>query len=590
MERQELCFTRLDEVFEPKSAINQAGDKGHWRVVPYRTTEFAGNALVAMEGARPQDITFAPGCTGWYRIFLQLSCIGSSCVFIKQKADPCFDYVTPGRENWDIQEMFWRCADMTGEELTITMRKAAEGQYTMLTGIRLVPMTDEEIREYQHRHDGTRCLYTANDMHNLFYCTTIEEIDDTLAAVCPYENSDAEWVAFEEIRHFASGLCPTDPDDFAFYRNGDRNLQKQLPRFDYDEVLRRVCAIARSLGIRPVISMRMGASGLCFPYNKCYFDDDFALSHPELHCVDRDGRVIPHLSYAFPEVRARWINDLVHDAQLGCDALCLIFHRAPPFTLYEKPFADLFRARYGEDPYVYPLDDPRINTIHCEIMTTFFRELRQALDNSGNRHVEIHIRGQYSIHDCKAVGLDCEQLLREGLVNAITSFPQRVFEVFEDSVWADETHTRLDIDRFRDSSFRGGSKVEYWSDGDFPTQYKNSRGQLVGPESGDARIREWVALERKYGVPVYIEIFPRCMEVGLFREKIRTLYDAGITHISLWDTYSRIWNRPMWNAIRDAGNPETVRTVDLDTERNRTLRIVDWGGMDIGRYNPIFVG
>ena len=362
-------------------------------------------------------------------------------------------------------------------------------------------------------------------------------------------------------------------------------------KFDYDEVLRRITEKGHEVGLKMSVSTRMGAWGMMFPYDQCYFDCDFHAEHTEWRCIDRNGDEIAALSYAFEGVRKFMVDYIVNMARSGCDAVTLIAHRGIPYVHYEKPVADRFFAKYGEYPYELPLDDVRLNEIHCDIMTEFFREVREALDaNFGKNKVEIHLRGQFSLADNKYIGLDCERLAKEGLINAVVSYPQRHHELIPDTIRREDDPTRIDLKKYTEYVNGYNGTIFHSNDFDFRGPYQNSRGENVGPETQEARIAEWNALEDTYGVKVYIDILPREMPNAEFKRRIKEIYDLGARRIALWDTYSRVWNQPMWNLVSRFGHKDEIADMPLYDDGYKNYRFLKIGDTVFKRYNPMWGG
>ena len=74
--RKELFITDLAEAFEPKSLISEQGSNSVWRALPYKANAFSGVMLTALGSGRPEDLTFDPKLTGWYKIYIQTVGIG----------------------------------------------------------------------------------------------------------------------------------------------------------------------------------------------------------------------------------------------------------------------------------------------------------------------------------------------------------------------------------------------------------------------------------------------------------------------------------------------------------------------------------
>ena len=281
-------------------------------------------------------------------------------------------------------------------------------------------------------------------------------------------------------------------------------------------------------------------------------------------------------------------------ARTGCDAVTLIAHRGIPYVLFEKPVADRFRAMYGEDPYELPLDDPRLHRLHCDVMTEFFRAARLALDESyPDRHVEIHLRGMFSVFDTDYIGFDVEQLAREGLVDAIISFPQRFHELLDGDIWQQGKQWRIDLDKYTDYCRKraGALTVRAKCYESAPPPYTNYKGELCGPATQRERVEQWNALEEKYGVKIYYDIMPRVMVNQEFKRRVLELYDCGAERIGLWDTFIRAPAKVMWSTVSRIGHKDELPSLDTDEgEQYRLLRIGKIGQYDISRYDPSWGG
>jgi hypothetical protein len=596
-ERKELFFCQLDEVFEPKENMSPYGLRDKWRIVPVTTEEYSGHMLYAAYH-NEADLTFSPRLQGWYKIYLHFP---SGGIDIKLTSDPCFLPVRPSplakKGGAFMTEVLWRCADMSDESIIISKRKASD-EYapTLLSAIRFVPMTDAEVAawHYEENRTDTKRIYATDDMHNIFYHRDYTEMNDWLSVVENYAHSDVEWISIEQIRNFVCDRLPTDDiDHFAFPRAGDMLVQKTHNRFDYDKVLKHVVKHGKKRGFKMSVSLRMGAWGMSFPYDQYYFDCDFMMEHPELRTVDRNGDEIAAMSYAYPEVRDHMVNELVNMARTGCDAVTLIAHRGIPYVLFEKPVADRFRALYGEDPYELPLDEPRLHRLHCDIMTEFFRAARQALDEScPDRHVELHLRGMFSVEDTNYIGFDVEQLSREGLVDAIISYPQRHYEILGGDIWQEGKEWRIDLEKYTDYCRKNAGALTYHSgNAEFAPPYTNYKGELCGPTTQQERVAQWNALEQKYGVKIYFEIMPRTMINEEFKRRAVDLYDCGVQRIALWDTYGRAPAKVMWSTVSRIGHKDELPNLDPgEGEYYRLLRIGKIGAYDISRYNPSWGG
>jgi len=599
---KDLLFLKMDEIFSSKESMSPFSVKNKWRVVPYEAEGNCGNLLSSYSEGTQEDMSFDPQLKGWYKIYLGM--LKDSVLSVKLTSDEAFlshatSVTTHKPEYWGgnyIEESFWRCADMTGESLVISARKMAGSHVnSWLASIRFVPMTEKEIADWQAEcvRQDTKRIYATDDMHNLLYFMNLESYEDWYPVVLKYRNSDVEWISMEEVRHFMSGPAPLeDLDACAYFRDGDRQVQKQSVKFDYDEVLRRLVVLGHKNGFQMSVSMRMGAWGLGFPYDQNYFDCPFMINNPDLRCTDRNGDVFSALSYAYEQVQQFMIEMLLNDADSGCDAVTLIAHRGFPYVQYEKPVAERFYAMYGEYPYELPLDEPRLHALHCQIMTEFMQKLRHALDERfGKNKVEIHLRALYSVLDTDYLGLDVKRWAKEGLVDRIISYPNRHYEKYDGDIWQENKEYRIDLEKYTDYVVtRGRSTNVHIGDlSEFEPPYTNYRGELCGPASEKERIQEWMQLEKEYGVKIYFEIMGRHYPNEVFKKRALELYENGAERIGMWDTYARAVRSAMWTTAGKLGHKEEL--ADMDPESGyRIWRVRRLAGYDVSRYDPFWGG
>ena len=591
-DRKTALFTKLDEVFEPKDALSPYGLRSKWRVTNYSTEDIDGNMLTSLGGNAP-DISFDPKLEGWYKIFLYIP--GTSKIALKLTGDNSFGMVSSGYNSpFYIERLYWKSADMTGQSLTLSRAPFALPRFCYLAGVEFVPMTEEEVAlwKYEDTRTDTKRIYASDDMHNRLFEVEQGGYEDWLALVDFYDHSDVEWLSLEQIRTFVSDRLPTDDiDEFVFPREGDKRVQRLFAELDYDRVLRETVEYGHKKGLKMSVSLRMGAWGMAFPYDQYYFDCKFMIDHPELRTYDRNGDEVYAMSYAYTEVQDYLIGELVNMARSGCDAVTLIAHRGIPYVLFEKPVADRFYELYGEYPYEYPLDEPRLNRLHCDIMIEFFKRLRAALDREfGKDRVGIHLRGMFSLYDCKVIGLDIERLCAEGLLNAVVCHPQRHYERLDGDVWQEGGEWRIDLDKYTaDMRKKCLGACAHTGGYEYDPPYKNYRGELCGPETKEAWVDEWMRLERMYGVPVYFDILPRVMPCEDFRKRALALYELGAERLAMWDTYDRAQNTRTWHGARVLGHKEELPTISFDG-LSKLIKVRRIGAPEVSRYNPMWGG
>lgn len=598
--RKEMLFTNMDEIFEPKSAFSDMRLKNKWRIVEIETAEYNSRTLTC-ENTTPPDITFNPNLKGWYRIYLDMP---KGKVTLKLSSDETyFTHESSVNSHWNyMEESLWRCADMTGESIILTAQRIAIPTLYILSAIRFVPMTDKEVEDWLHeeKRKDTKRIYATDDMDNKLRYLNVQKPIDWCGAVLNLEHSDVEWLSIEELRGFNGGKLPVNIKELAFPSEITERYERNMKcdeNFNYDEILKEVVDCGHRKGIKMCVSFRMGLWEIGFPHDGYGYNNEFYIENPQWRCIDRNGDEIAALSYAYPEVQDYVIDMLVNMAKSGCDAVELMSHRGVPYLLFEPPVAERFKAMYGEYPYELSLDEPRLNKLHCEIMTEFARKIRKTLDdNFGKNKVGFHIRSLYSLADSKAVGIDVEQWAKEGLITANISYPRRFHENIKADIWQDGKN-RIDLYKYTkcvrsdDGADWSGSIINVRMDFKELPPYENSRGELVGPTDGKARVEEWMELEKKYGIRNYFEILPRMMCPDEYKKRAMELYQYGADGISLWDTYNRYPVKYQWQMARRLGHKDELANFpDEDKTYCRFFRYNKLAGKDVRRYTPSWGG
>ncbi len=592
-----VIFSDLGSLCEPKNEISQNRLNNKWCSYSYSTADFTGTMLISLKEAKASNVSFNPRLSGWYKIFVGLyaSAFDSSEIGLKLSSDKAFEflgtYMQRDFARFLTEDVFWRCAKMDGESVIIG-KPFSEGyeKDSMISWIRFVPMTDEEIEKYSKEKErtDTKRLYTTNDMHGMLCFYDMERENAWKSVVEEYRDSDAEWLAVETLAHFSGEIIDCEMENFSFCRKCDKSFHTKWRSAYSEDNLKEIVSYGKENGLKMCVSMRVCKWGMDFPYDRIYFEQEFAKNNPHLRCVDRNGDITEYMSFIYPEVQDYITDSFIKMAETGCDAVQLIFSRGWPFVLFEKPFTDKFFELYGEDARLLPLDDDRIVELKCSIMTDFVRKIRKALDGAGYGDTELHAKVLFSLYDNKLVGLDIEGWAKEGLVNRIVSDERRIREILPPDIMENGKINLKKYTSYTNSSLDEPILYEY--DRIFEPRV-DSKGKLCGPKSNTERIKEFMELENKYGMTVYIEIMPRSMSVEHIVEKAHEIYDAGCGHIGLWDTYGRTRRRSEWNMWRSIGHKDeldeilkaqdslrtVVRLIELDGKNIRTYMLT-WGG------------
>ncbi len=592
-----ILFSDLESIAKEKFLLSEKSLKNYWQTVKYETAHVSGALLSTKQDSFPKPITLEPKISGWHKIYVGIvTCINEvekNVVNLKLSSDETYTQFRPSFdiEGAGIEENFWKCADLTDEALIMCKLPGGNNpDRCMLGWLRFEKMTDDELRSFQRREKdfSRKNIYATNDMHNMPFLYGVENQKEWNIVAQSYEQSDVEWLSVENLFH-NNGKTPVPIEEFSFSRAGDKNVQKVLQDSYNDDMNKNLVKFGHSLGIKMCISQRMGEWCMPFPVEDMYFDNEFFTNNPDLCCVDRDGVVIPAMSYAFNETQDYMINLILNQVKNGFDAVELMFHRGIPFVLFEKPFCELFKNEYGEDPCVVPWKDERIIKIRCEIITSFIRRLKRKLNDDGYTQVRLHLRGLHSIYDNRLLGIDIETLAQEKLVDAFIAHPLVCRECLDGDVWQEADRQKIELEKYTKFARESTGSVIYRHEG---FAYVNPNDEIYKRIGETAltekeRISQWVNIEKTYGTTVYFDIMPRFMSPNEYKKRICEIYELGGTHISFWDTYNRVRNRHIWNIIRNAGDFDFIKSTDVESGGcSKKYRFIKTGNIFNGRFRP----
>jgi hypothetical protein len=275
--RKEVVFSELDKAFYKEGAICDVLMCDKWCSIPYRSTQYSGNMLVSFADSHPVDITFSPGLSGWYKVYVGLPTYKpeglENCVQIKLSSDPSFfELFTLKEPAWDehcVEESLWRCVDMSGEDITLTRGFMGERCHTIISWFRFVPMSQEEVECYKRDADvkENKRLYFADDMHGHLYYDALEGEDDFKSILMPLADGDFEYASIENTNVY-DGCCPCDDDKFAFYRSGDRRIHTRNRYLYNEQNITKVVKMGHEMGLKMVSALRLDRWNFPFVYKQ----------------------------------------------------------------------------------------------------------------------------------------------------------------------------------------------------------------------------------------------------------------------------------------------------------------------------------
>jgi len=416
----------------PKTALSDKREHGHWKVLEYETPAFSGKCVWAMPETDAPPLRLPLNLSGWYAIYLGLMNHPEAGNVVRVKLTDDAAYQHRSNAAGTIQEVFFKCADMTGQDLHFAQQSAGYRKAGVVMYVKLVPLTDDEVRMVRRdaRQRRTKRLIATIDGFSFIYNRMPTTKQELLEEFEHYRGTDFGTIWWQvcgaDQVNYKSELGTIDGEHVNdFPRLGDRyytEAVKALIKKGID-ITQVAVEAAHSMDAKIDICIRPAAWQGPPPYED-YFTSDFYKAHPEWRCYDRDGTPVLRMSFAVPQVREHLLGIFREVLKAQPDGLNVLYNRGVPLILWEDAFCKMFKERYGEDAKQVPEDDQRIYELRGEIMTGFMRQIRELLDETQKaqghrRRLELSAMVLETEEDNRKFGLDVERWVKEGLVDAI---------------------------------------------------------------------------------------------------------------------------------------------------------------------------
>jgi hypothetical protein len=401
---KEIWLSDLSQC-RPTDAISRDGMHGTWIAVDYDVDEGHGVMLFGLPKSDAPPLTLPLELTGWHEIRLGIF-YGTEAGFIEDRVlcaklsgDAAFsrfshEQVRSGKDDpekdfrWsDITEVFWKCADLTEQELIIARPPRGEmsERETNLAYVRLVPMDEAAVGEWNSEQPSseTKALI-ANYDGGSFGQWGISTSEDFLAEFECLRESDFD-IALYAMARGPITLYPSKVGEFvrpSGLHGQGRILSKCLEN-GLDPLAEAIEA-AHACDVKLFPQNRLMGTQLPPKHLRNDYGGTLMANHPEWLCTYPDGEPTRHLSLAFESVRnfhVRLIREWVEDYR--ADGINLLFSRSFPFVYYEQPVCEAFESMYGEDMRRLPPGDERTQRIRASFVTQFLRQVRTMLDEVG---------------------------------------------------------------------------------------------------------------------------------------------------------------------------------------------------------------
>lgn len=542
---------------QPSDALSPTPRRGQWQTVKWKAKNgnrvAQGTMLLVGPESRPPELVIDPQLKGPHEIFVGLPSPAAynapNPIRIKLDNDPCHRLMVneksgvppPSREmkpTKGIEDARFRAVDMTGRRIHLAQFHKLHPGPAGIAYIRAVPIPESRLD--RNRKKGLR-LVALNDGHGTFFNRRPPMSESDLwEDILPYRDSGFSGLIWQ-ITGADQCNYPTKVGTLMgdgldhFPRTGDRYYTENLKALFAAEVdpVASVIKLCRSMGLECHLAIRMQAFALEPPFDT-FFHSPFYSSNPNLRCVDRDGRRIARLSYAYPEVREHIYSIVDELVRYQPDGINLIFCRGIPCVLYEEPFLREFRSRHGQDARKLPEDHADILALRADVMGRFMRELRQRTRVDPNRRVEI-----------SAIVLSNQAANR--------------FHGLDVVRWAEER----------------------WVDEISPSVYTAYRG-ITEPQCAYL-----VKPCRESGCRLVVNMLPRSMTPSEYVPKALRYRAEGAQGFSFWDTDTQ--KATEWALLRSIGHIDEIDDggASLPTEPE-ILPMTELGDFVMDRYPPIW--
>jgi len=425
----------------PASALSPRMRRGHWKAIPYElTTGVKGTMVWTSATAQAPPLRIKLGVKGWHAIFVGLfSGATPTQAWLKLSTDAA--PLSRANSNSDyygnLRDTLFKVAELRGDEsLEIAPQSSGYASACGVGYVRLIPLTEQEIAgiKADRADHSTHKMTVTCDGFSFMYARRPTTAESLLAEVEELRDSDVDTLILQQFGgdkvSYPSevGSIPgLEMDDFV--EPGHRYFVESVRELARKKInpVKVIIDGAHALGIQVHVGIRPAGSSWAEPYAE-FWETPFYRSHPEWRCVDRDGTPTTRLSWTVPEVRRHLIDLLREMVGFGADGANIVFNRGLPVVLYEEPFCQQFRARYGVDARTLDDTDPHIARLRADIVTTFMREVRTMLDEEQKRRgdgkrllLSAVVLGNED--DNAWYGVDIRRLVREGLLDHIMIYP-----------------------------------------------------------------------------------------------------------------------------------------------------------------------
>lgn len=553
--RKEIWLSDLSKCL-PSDVISRDVERGSWIAVDYEVEQGKGVMLFALPDSDARPLRLKLNARGWYEVRLgffygvHAGGVQNRILCAKLSKDAAFsrfglEKFRAGKDGnypekvirwFDIAEVFWKCTDLTGQDLII----AAPGKGTLgqkesnLSYVRLVPMDESAVKEWRSEQptEDTKKLIATYDGGS-FAQWGVSTREDFLAEFECLRDTDFD-IALYTMAYGTVTFYPSKVGEFArlveFYEPAWRwgIWTRKCVGNGLDPFSEAIKA-AHACGVKLFGQVRFIGPQIPPYHIRADCGGKFLAEHTEWMSTYADGETTRHLSFAYKGVRdfyVRLFREWVEDYR--ADGISMIFSRSYPFVFYEEPVCKAFEEKYGEDMRKLPISDQRVHRVRASFVTQFLKEIREMLDEVGKS------QGRY-ISSCYTVPVHNTYVAEDWELGSVldTALGECMFNALDVESW-----------------IRQGL-----------VDYLDVHMHMFGEHDGSGvknKIREFTGPAKGTRTKVYINIYPRRMPPRKYREIAINYYDAGADGLVFWDSFGRYMRASEWAFIKRLGHTDDL--------------------------------
>ena len=557
---------------EPMGAIDTEFARGKWTSVAYSIEAGSGAMIFSGPDSEAPPLALDPAVRGWYHIYVgtyRHHVFPEYCLLLKLTSDPGYSRAEPEvfRRDKDIvaedmllgptdlAEAYWKCADLSGEQ--IHFHRPVAGMQADTTAnicyLRLVPMSEAEQSRAENSRGSEHRSLSANfdgGQNTLWAYNSDDEMRSEFQSMAGGAITSVLWgCARSFATYYPSSVGSEVRWSFGLpgiMRHGRQAIERQR-QHGFDP-LRSAVQCAREIGVKIYPQVRMTGEQLPPNHHDYTGPGDFQKQHPEWRCLSPDGHKTRHLSQAFDQVRSKYV-ELFREwvDTYEADGICITLCRSWPYVLFEQPVLDSFQQKYGLDMRELDYFDERVLAHRATFLTQLLRETRQMLDEVGAkrgcqlRTVYVIPAEDYSAMPTPDLGpftalkvhaMDVKAWIAEGLVDDLVVHIQDV-------------------------------------------------GDAEGPRA-TATLKTYVELAQGTPTQVHADLYPRRQSADSMRVRALACYAAGIDGLSFWDCQKRTMRLSGWAMHRLLGAPHDLASMkSFADDLFRRVPLVSLDGFEI---------